>query len=92
MHTTGAGQNFAERLLKQFNPTMTVSEAKSKAAKMFTSTKGRRVYKLKKQYMEGFMEEDLSEQVGKEPSYSVRLFDVGPITLLIPYFPFFPFL
>ncbi|CAH2055923.1 unnamed protein product, partial [Iphiclides podalirius] len=55
----GAGQNFAERLLKQFNPTMTISEAKSKAAKMFTSTKGRRVYTLKKKYMEGLMDEDL---------------------------------
>ncbi|XP_022834813.1 DNA polymerase subunit gamma-1, mitochondrial [Spodoptera litura] len=65
----GAGQNFAERLLKQFNPTMTVSEAKSKAAKMFSSTKGRRVYRLKKQYMEGFMEEDLDEQVVEMTSY-----------------------
>ncbi|XP_039747970.1 DNA polymerase subunit gamma-1, mitochondrial [Pararge aegeria] len=58
----GAGQNFAERLLKQFNPTMTMSEAKSKAAKMFTTTKGRRVYRLKKEYMEGFMDEDLGDQ------------------------------
>lgn len=61
--STGAGQNFAERLLKQFNPTMTISEAKSKAAKMFTSTKGKRVYTLKKEYMEGFMDEDLTDQV-----------------------------
>ena len=60
---TGAGQNFAERLLKQFNPTMTISEAKSKAAKMFTTTKGRRVYRLRKKYMEGFIDEDMMDQV-----------------------------
>ncbi|XP_045778777.1 DNA polymerase subunit gamma-1, mitochondrial [Maniola jurtina] len=58
----GAGQNFAERLLKQFNPTMTISEAKSKAAKMFSTTKGRRVYRLKTKYMEGFMDEELGDQ------------------------------
>ncbi|XP_068622933.1 DNA polymerase subunit gamma-1, mitochondrial [Battus philenor] len=63
----GAGQNFAERLLKQFNPTMTTSEAKNKAAKMFTSTKGRRVYILKKKYMEGLIDEDLE---GKEVEMS----------------------
>lgn len=65
----GAGQNFAERLLKQFNPTMTISEAKSKAAKMFSSTKGKRVYQLKKQYMEGFMDEDLTDQAVEMSSY-----------------------
>ncbi|KAJ0172784.1 hypothetical protein K1T71_011923 [Dendrolimus kikuchii] len=65
----GAGQNFAERLLKQFNPTMTISEAKSKAAKMFTTTKGRRVYTLKKQYMEGLMEEDLADKVVEMTAY-----------------------
>ncbi|XP_052744548.1 DNA polymerase subunit gamma-1, mitochondrial isoform X2 [Bicyclus anynana] len=58
----GAGQNFAERLLKQFNPTMTISEAKSKAAKMFTTTKGRRVYRLKEKYMQGFVDEDTGDQ------------------------------
>ncbi|XP_059058462.1 DNA polymerase subunit gamma-1, mitochondrial-like [Achroia grisella] len=65
----GAGQNFAERLLKQFNPTMTISEAKSKAAKMFTSTKGRRVYTLKKKYMEGFMDEDIGSESVEMPGY-----------------------
>ncbi|CAG4938189.1 unnamed protein product [Parnassius apollo] len=65
----GAGQNFAERLLKQFNPTMTISEAKSKAAKMFTSTKGRRVYTLKKKYMEGLMDEDLEGKVMEMSAY-----------------------
>lgn len=60
----GAGQNFAERLLKQFNPTMTTSEAKNKAAKMFTTTKGRRVYRLRKEYMKGLiMDEDLDDKV-----------------------------
>ncbi|RZF37356.1 hypothetical protein LSTR_LSTR010451 [Laodelphax striatellus] len=42
----GAGQNFAERLLKQFNPDMSVEDAKHKAKKMFVMTKGKRVYKL----------------------------------------------
>lgn len=44
----GAGQQFAERLLKQFNPDMTTAEAKQKATKMFTMTKGKRVYPLKR--------------------------------------------
>ncbi|XP_050076357.1 DNA polymerase subunit gamma-1, mitochondrial [Anopheles maculipalpis] len=43
----GAGQQFAERLLKQFNPTLTGAEARSKATKMFTLTKGRRMYRLR---------------------------------------------
>lgn len=37
----GAGQNFAETLLKQFNPTISDTEAKSKAMKMFQLTKGK---------------------------------------------------
>ncbi|CAH2088262.1 unnamed protein product [Euphydryas editha] len=65
----GAGQNFAERLLKQFNPTMTISEAKSKAAKMFSTTKGKRVYRLKKKYMEGFIDEELGDQPVEMSSY-----------------------
>ncbi|XP_015593399.1 DNA polymerase subunit gamma-1, mitochondrial [Cephus cinctus] len=43
----GAGQKFAERHLKQFNPSMTESEAISKSRKMFAMTKGKRMYKLK---------------------------------------------
>ncbi|CAF4952646.1 unnamed protein product [Pieris macdunnoughi] len=58
----GAGQNFAERLLKQFNPTMTISEAKSKAAKMFTTTKGRRVYTLHEKYSAGLLDPDDCQQ------------------------------
>ncbi|XP_055389575.1 DNA polymerase subunit gamma-1, mitochondrial [Condylostylus longicornis] len=46
----GAGQNFAERLLKQFNPAISDSEAKSKAQKMFTLTKGKKVYELKDEF------------------------------------------
>nr|CAD7444704.1 unnamed protein product [Timema bartmani] len=46
----GAGQQFAERLLKQFNPAMSDIEAKSKASKMFAMTKGRKVYRLKEKY------------------------------------------
>lgn len=47
----GAGQRFAERLLKQFNPTMTETEAASKSKKMFALTKGRKVYRLKKEFV-----------------------------------------
>lgn len=43
----GAGEKFAERLLKQFNPEMTKADAKSKARKMYTLTKGKKLYKLK---------------------------------------------
>lgn len=43
----GAGQNFAEQLLKQFNPTMSNAEARSKAIKMFNLTKGKLIYHLK---------------------------------------------
>ncbi|XP_076676684.1 DNA polymerase gamma, catalytic subunit tam [Andrena cerasifolii] len=47
----GAGQKFAERLLKQFNPCMTDSEAASKSRKMFAMTKGKKVYRLKPEYI-----------------------------------------
>lgn len=42
----GAGQQFAVLLLKQFNPTISDSEAKTKAHKMFLMTKGRKLYHL----------------------------------------------
>lgn len=54
----GAGQQFAERLLKQFNPTMSENEAKGKARKMFTLTKGKRMYRLKESYRD-FLEDRL---------------------------------
>lgn len=46
----GAGQNFAERLLKQYNPTISDAEAKTKSQKMFTLTKGKRYYSLRKEF------------------------------------------
>ncbi|XP_078047794.1 DNA polymerase gamma, catalytic subunit tam [Augochlora pura] len=46
----GAGQLFAERLLKQFNPSMKDSEAAFKSKKMFAMTKGKRIYRLKEKY------------------------------------------
>lgn len=50
----GAGQKFAETLLKQFNPSMTDSEATSKSRKMFTMTKGKKIYKLKPEYINNY--------------------------------------
>lgn len=50
----GAGQNFAQTLLKQFNPSISDSEAKSKAMKMFALTKGKKLYHLLPDYQEQF--------------------------------------
>lgn len=50
----GAGQNFAERLLKQFNPTFSEGEARSKAMKMFALTKGKKYYYLKPEFHDEF--------------------------------------
>lgn len=47
----GAGQKFAERLLKQFNPTMTESEASSKSKKMFSITKGKKMFRIKSEFI-----------------------------------------
>lgn len=47
----GAGQNFAERLLKQFNPALSDNESRSKAMKMYALTKGKRIYYLKKEFL-----------------------------------------
>ncbi|XP_011496154.1 PREDICTED: DNA polymerase subunit gamma-1, mitochondrial [Ceratosolen solmsi marchali] len=47
----GAGQKFAERLLKQFNPIMSDKEAALKSKKMFLMTKGQKFYRLKKFYI-----------------------------------------
>lgn len=46
----GAGVRFAQRLLQQFNPEMSDTEAKSKATKMFLLTKGKKIYKLKDKF------------------------------------------
>lgn len=56
----GAGQNFAERLLKQFNPTFSDGEAKSKAMKMFAITKGRKQYYLLPEYLEEYSDKGYS--------------------------------
>lgn len=42
----GAGKPFSERLLKQFNPDLTPTQAKQKAIAMFNMTKGNRLFKL----------------------------------------------
>lgn len=47
----GAGQKFAERLLKQFNPSMTDAEATSKSRKMFALTKGKKIFQLKTEHV-----------------------------------------
>ena len=39
----GAGRTFAEKLLMQFDPTMSEQDAKKKARDMYTQTKGRRL-------------------------------------------------
>ncbi|KAL3266716.1 hypothetical protein HHI36_010877 [Cryptolaemus montrouzieri] len=57
----GAGQNFAERLLKQFNPTISDSEAKRKSLKMFNMTKGKRIYFLKKEFVFDFPDQAYSK-------------------------------
>ncbi|XP_015120544.1 DNA polymerase subunit gamma-1, mitochondrial [Diachasma alloeum] len=53
----GAGVKFAERLLKQFNPCMGESEAVSKARKMFSITKGKKMYRLRVQFINDDVEE-----------------------------------
>lgn len=57
----GAGQNFAEQLLKQFNPTMSEQEAREKAKKMFALTKGKRTYRLKAEYLVDFPDKVYSQ-------------------------------
>lgn len=57
----GAGQNFAERLLQQFNPSMSESEARNKATKMFNLTKGKRIYHLKDEYLSDFEDKPYSK-------------------------------
>lgn len=47
----GAGQNFAQKLLQQFNPSLSESEARSKAIKMFNLTKGKQIFNLKEEYL-----------------------------------------
>ncbi|KOC71332.1 DNA polymerase subunit gamma-1, mitochondrial [Habropoda laboriosa] len=56
----GAGQKFAERLLKQFNPCITDAEATSKSRKMFTMTKGKKIYRMKPEFNDQFEDRDYS--------------------------------
>ncbi|XP_044254908.1 DNA polymerase subunit gamma-1, mitochondrial [Tribolium madens] len=74
----GAGQNFAERLLKQFNPSMSEAEAKSKASKMFALTKGKRVYRLKKEFLMEYCDQSYSHWQAFEmaKSWGKRLDDM----------------
>ncbi|XP_066600185.1 DNA polymerase subunit gamma-1, mitochondrial isoform X2 [Prorops nasuta] len=46
----GAGQKFAEQLLKQFNPSMTSAEARSKSKMMLSLTKGNKMYTMNSEY------------------------------------------
>lgn len=63
----GAGQQFAVQLLKQFNPTISDAEAKSKAYKMFLMTKGKRCYRIRPEYKEEF------EDIGYVQRDAVRI-------------------
>lgn len=56
----GAGQNFAQTLLKQFNPSISDAEAKSKAMKMFALTKGKKSYQLLPEYKETYYDKHYS--------------------------------
>ncbi|XP_037959591.1 DNA polymerase subunit gamma-1, mitochondrial [Teleopsis dalmanni] len=56
----GAGQNFTEGLLKQFNPTFSATEAKSKAMKMFAITKGKRLYKIREEHLDSYEDKNYS--------------------------------
>jgi len=53
----GAGQKFAEQLLKQFNPSMTDAEATTKSRKMLTLTKGKKVLRLKPEFINNYLED-----------------------------------
>ena len=56
----GAGQNFAQTLLKQFNPSISDAEAKSKAIKMFQLTKGKKLYHLLPEYQSDYLNKGMS--------------------------------
>ncbi|KAJ6637012.1 DNA polymerase subunit gamma-1, mitochondrial [Pseudolycoriella hygida] len=62
----GAGQMFAERLLKQFNPTISEGEAKSKAFKMFAMTKGKKMFHLRKEFREDFVHKDYTKSEAQQ--------------------------
>lgn len=51
----GAGTQFATKLLQQFNPVMTDKEATSKILKMYSLTKGTKIFKVKPKFKEVFL-------------------------------------
>ncbi|XP_032663546.1 DNA polymerase subunit gamma-1, mitochondrial isoform X2 [Odontomachus brunneus] len=53
----GAGQKFAEQLLKQFNPSMTDAQAATKSRKMFALTKGKKMFRLKAEFIDNNLED-----------------------------------
>lgn len=61
----GAGQQFATRLLKQFNPTFSDGEAKSKAMKMFALTKGKKLYYPMEEYLDQLENKGLTNYEAK---------------------------
>ncbi|KAF6213912.1 hypothetical protein GE061_011637 [Apolygus lucorum] len=58
----GAGQRFAERLLRQFNQNISAAEAFNKAEKMMTLTKGKCVFRLKEGILPNIQEREFSKQ------------------------------
>lgn len=62
----GAGEKFAERLLKQFNPEMSKADAKAKARKMYTLTKGKKLYRLKDGHLVELVKRVYSKYEAKE--------------------------
>lgn len=64
----GAGQRFAERLLRQFNQNITPSEAASKAQKMMELTKGKCAFRLKEGVLPNLTERQFSKEDAKELS------------------------
>ncbi|KAL1115002.1 hypothetical protein AAG570_007825 [Ranatra chinensis] len=74
----GAGQKFAERLLRQFNPSMGANEANLKASKMYSMTKGSKIYKLKDNVLPEFKERIFHKASAHEVCtlYKKNLFDL----------------
>lgn len=62
----GAGQRFAERLLKQFNPTISDTEAHAKAMKMFSLTKGQKQFRLRDSFQNEFINKGLVLRYAKK--------------------------
>lgn len=62
----GAGKPFAERLLKQFNPDLSPTQAKQKAIAMFNMTKGNRVYRLRDSVLPEIEKRDHTRRVAQE--------------------------